>query len=156
MPGDYQLSVESDADIVDARAQARRAALDLGFSNTDATLIATAISEIARNLLVHAGGGDIRMRAMKNGVRNGLEVEARDDGPGILDVDAALGVGYAGRGGLGLGLPGARRLMDDFTIETTPESGTVVRMSKWRVIDELERLRTRRRRDAGEGRKRDP
>jgi anti-sigma regulatory factor (Ser/Thr protein kinase) len=96
------------------------------------------------------------MRAMKNGVRNGIEVEARDDGPGILDVDAALGVGYAGRGGLGLGLPGARRLMDEFTIETTPESGTVVRMSKWRVIDELERLRTRRRRDAGEERKRDP
>jgi serine/threonine-protein kinase RsbT len=146
MSVEHQVSVESDADIVEARTQARRASLELGFSNTDATLIATAISEIARNLLIHAGGGDIVMTSTTNGARCALAVEARDHGPGIPDIEAALGVGYAGRGGLGLGLPGARRLMDEFTIESSPETGTVVRMTKWRIIDELERLRLRRQR----------
>jgi serine/threonine-protein kinase RsbT len=140
----HRLSIGSDSDIVDARFRARGMAIELGFSSTDATLIATAISEVARNLIVHAGGGEVVMSPVSEGMRTGLTIEARDEGPGIRDVDAALGSRYTGRGGLGLGLPGARRLMDEFDVESSSESGTVVRMTKWRLIDELERLRQRR------------
>jgi serine/threonine-protein kinase RsbT len=141
---EHQIAVDADTDIITARAHARHLASELGFSTTDATLIATAISEVARNLIHHADGGTVVMTPVRNGMRAGLAIEVRDEGPGILDVEAALGAGYAARSGLGLGLPGARRLMDEFAIETSPETGTVVKMAKWRVIDELERLRRRR------------
>ena len=116
----------------------------LGFTRTDATLIATAISEIARNIVVHVGEGEILMRPVYDETRHGLVVIARDEGVGIRDVTAALGSGYASRGGLGLGLPGARRLMDEFEVESERDKGTTVTMTKWRVRDELERLRERR------------
>jgi len=145
MNGDLRVAIEADADLVEARAAARRLATSLGFSRTDATLIATAISEIARNIVVHVGRGTITMRALVEDERRGLQIVAEDNGAGIRDVEAALDDGYAGRGGLGLGLPGARRLMDDFEIDTSPERGTRVTMKKWRVRDELERLRDRRR-----------
>jgi serine/threonine-protein kinase RsbT len=137
--------IRSDADLVTARAEARALATALGFSRTDATLIATAISEIARNIVVHVGAGDVELRPVVEDTRYGIVVVARDEGPGIRDLDAALENGYAGRGGLGLGLPGARRLMDDFEVTSSPDAGTTVVMSKWRVRDELERLRERRR-----------
>lgn len=139
-----RIEVASDADVVAARALARGLALDLGFSRTDATLIATAISEIARNIVVHAVRGEIQMTPIYEKQRFGVVVVARDNGPGIRDVDAALGEGFAGRGGLGLGLPGARRLMDEFEIATSVDEGTTVTMKKWRVRDELELLRERR------------
>jgi serine/threonine-protein kinase RsbT len=142
-----RVAISSDDDIVHARAQARDMSLALGFSSTDATLVATAISEVARNLVVHAGGGDLVMTAVSQELKTGLTIEASDRGPGIRDVEAALGSRYTGRGGLGLGLPGARRLMDEFSVESSAESGTVVRMTKWRIIDELERLRERRSRN---------
>jgi serine/threonine-protein kinase RsbT len=108
------------------------------------TLIATAISEIARNIVVHVGEGEILMRPVYDELRYGLVVIARDEGVGISDVTAALDSGYASRGGLGLGLPGARRLMDEFEVESERDKGTTITMTKWRVRDELERLRERR------------
>jgi serine/threonine-protein kinase RsbT len=144
MADEIRVRVESDADMVPARAEGRALALALGFSRTDATLIATAISEVTRNIVVHAGSGELLMRPVYEDSRNGIVVVARDEGPGIRDVDAALGHGYTGRGGLGLGLPGARRLMDDFEIESDSSSGTTVTMMKWRTRDELERLREKR------------
>jgi serine/threonine-protein kinase RsbT len=145
MNDEVRVEIKSDGDLVDARAAARDLAGHLGFSRTDATLIATAISEIARNIVVHVGEGTIVMRPLYEDSRYGLEVVAEDDGVGIRDVQAALESGYAGRGGLGLGLPGARRLMDDFQIDSAPNRGTRVTMKKWRFRDELERLRERRR-----------
>jgi serine/threonine-protein kinase RsbT len=148
MERDVRVAIKSDADLVPARAQARALAETLGFSRTDATLIATAISEIARNIVVHVGSGEIVMRPVYEDTRYGLVVTARDSGPGIRDVRAALEHGYASRGGLGLGLPGARRLMDEFDVDSAPGKGTTVTMTKWRVRDELERLREKRRRRA--------
>jgi anti-sigma regulatory factor (Ser/Thr protein kinase) len=136
--------IESDRDLVDARAVARELALRLGFSRTDATLIATAISEIARNIVVHVGQGTVVMSPLLEEARYGVRVVAEDEGIGIRNVEAALEDGYAGRGGLGLGLSGARRLMDEFEIDTGADRGTRVTMTKWRVRDELERLRERR------------
>jgi serine/threonine-protein kinase RsbT len=134
------IAVASDRDMVPARAEGRALAESLGFSRTDATLIATAISEVGRNILIHAGSGEIVLSALHDDGRSGLEVVARDSGPGISDVDAALRDGYASRGGLGLGLPGARRLMDEFDVASQLGEGTVVTMKKWRERDDLERL----------------
>ena len=144
MTDEIRIPITSDADLVPARAEGRALALELGFSRTDATLIATAISEIARNIVVHVGSGEVVMRPLKEDSRYGIVVVARDQGPGIRDVEAALGHGYTGRGGLGLGLPGARRLMDEFHIASNSGSGTTVTMTKWRLRDELERLREER------------
>ena len=139
------LRIRSDADLVVARAQARALADALGFSRTDATLLATAVSEITRNIIVHAGEGEIEMTPLYNDTKYGLRVVASDQGPGIRNAQKALEDGYAGRGGLGLGLPGVRRLVDEFEIETELDNGTTVTMVKWRLRDELERLRDRRR-----------
>jgi serine/threonine-protein kinase RsbT len=138
------VSIDSDADLVVARGQARALAQALGFSKTDSTLIATAVSEITRNIIIHVGAGRIEMTPLYDEKRYGLRVIAIDSGPGILDADLALEDGHAGRGGLGLGLPGVRRLMDEFAVDTTLDSGTTITMTKWRVRDELERLRERR------------
>jgi serine/threonine-protein kinase RsbT len=145
MADEIHVAIACDADLVPARAEGRALAERLGFSRTDATLIATAISEIARNIVVHVGRGEIVMRPVYNDSRYGLVVIARDDGVGIRDIETALEHGYASRGGLGLGLPGARRLMDEFEVETERDKGTIVTMTKWRFRDELERLRERRR-----------
>jgi serine/threonine-protein kinase RsbT len=142
---EVRVAVATDDDLLPARAEGRALALQLGFSRTDATLIATAISEIARNIVVHVGKGEIVMRPVLEGNRYGLVVTATDYGPGILDLEAALEHGYASRGGLGLGLPGARRLMDDFDVQSERGRGTTVTMTKWRLRDELELLRERRR-----------
>jgi serine/threonine-protein kinase RsbT len=143
MDDEIRIRITSDADLVPARAEGRALAVALGFSRTDATLIATAISEIARNIVVHVGYGELLMRPVYEDERYGIVVTARDEGPGIRDVQAALGHGYTGRGGLGLGLPGARRLMDEFHVDSNS-----VTMTKWRVRDELERLREERRQRA--------
>jgi serine/threonine-protein kinase RsbT len=144
MSDELHIEVEGDADIVPARAGGRALASHLGFSKTDATLIATAISEVARNIVVHAGSGEIVVRREDRIDRYGLVVIARDSGPGIPDVEAAMEEGYGTKGGLGLGLPGTRRIMDDFDIESAVGRGTTVTMRKWRVRDELERLREQR------------
>jgi anti-sigma regulatory factor (Ser/Thr protein kinase) len=146
MSDEVRVPIRSDADMVPARAAGRGLALQLGFSRTDATLIATAISEIARNIVVHAGEGVIVMEPIDQGRRAGLVVRASDDGPGIRDVEAVLEQRVSLGPGLGLGLPGARRLMDEFELESEPGRGTTVTMRKWRIRDELELLRERRRR----------
>jgi serine/threonine-protein kinase RsbT len=146
MSTDIRVSIEADADMLPARAEGRALADRLGFSRTDATLIATAISEIARNILRHAGSGEIILTEVDEDGRHGLSVVARDQGPGIRDVDAAIEEGYSGvNGGSGLGLPGARRLMDEFDVVSGIGKGTTVTMRKWRMRDELEQLRDERR-----------
>jgi serine/threonine-protein kinase RsbT len=144
MADETHVPIGSDEDMVKARAEGRALAARLGFSRTDATLVATAISEVARNMVVHAEGGEIVMTPVYDDSRYGLVVIARDRGPGIRDVAAAMQDGYGSSNGLGLGLPGARRLMDEFHVESEVGSGTTVTMKKWRVRDELERLRARR------------
>jgi serine/threonine-protein kinase RsbT len=146
MADEVRVAITSDADLVTARAEARAMAERLGFPRPDPTLIATAISEVARNIVVHAGRGEIVLEPFEDADRYGLVVTASDDGPGIRDVDAALRDDHSGRGGLGLGLPGARRLMDDFEIASDADTGTTVTMRKWRHHDQLARLREERRR----------
>jgi serine/threonine-protein kinase RsbT len=145
MEGEVRVPITTDADLVTARAEARAMAERLGFPRPDPTLIATAISEVARNIVVHAGQGEIVLRPFEDADRYGVVVIATDAGAGIRDVEAALRDDFSGRGGLGLGLPGARRLMDDFEVESGPDNGTVVTMRKWRYRDELARLREERR-----------
>jgi serine/threonine-protein kinase RsbT len=144
MTDEVRVPITEDADLIVARAQARALAQRQGFSRTDATLIATAISEIARNIVVHAGQGEMVLRTVEEDRRCGLLVVARDDGPGIRDVEALARQGFTTGRGLGLGLPGARRLMDDFEVVSSPGGGTTVTMAKWRLPDELEELRKRR------------
>jgi serine/threonine-protein kinase RsbT len=133
-----RVEVTSDADIVPARARGRALAAELGFSRADATLLATAISEIARNIVVHAGRGEIELKPAYEPDRRGVVVVARDDGPGIRDIDAALREGFGTKGGLGLGLPGAQRIMDEFVIQTAANRGTTVTMHMWRSVQELD------------------
>jgi serine/threonine-protein kinase RsbT len=136
-----RVEVASDGDIVPARAQGRALAGELGFSRTDATLVATVISEIARNIVVHAGRGEIELRPAYEQYRRGVIVVARDEGPGIRDVDEACREGFGTKGGLGLGLPGVRRIMDEFVIQTAPNQGTTVTMHMWRDVRELDGTR---------------
>ncbi|HYI98987.1 MAG TPA: ATP-binding protein [Thermoleophilaceae bacterium] len=146
MEDEVRVSIDSDADLVIARAEARAMAERLGFPRPDPTLIATAISEVARNIVVHVGSGEIVLRPFQDSARYGLVVVASDEGPGIRDIEAALRDAYSGRSGLGLGLPGARRLMDEFEVVSDADTGTTVTMRKWRYRDELARLREERRR----------
>lgn len=135
MPDSVHVAIASDSDVVTARQIAREMGGDLGFSSTDLTLLATAISEVARNITTYAGTGEVALRVLRDRDRGreGIEVLASDDGPGIADVELALQDGYTTGNGLGLGLPGARRLVDEFDLETRPGEGTRVRLVKWRV-----------------------
>jgi serine/threonine-protein kinase RsbT len=128
---DVVVVITSDLDIVRARQSGRELASQLGFSVTNLTLISTAISEVARNITTYAGQGEIHLRLVDNSDHRGITVEARDEGPGIADVERALQDGYSTGKGMGLGLPGARRLMDEFEIRSEPGHGTTVIMSKW-------------------------
>jgi len=130
MDGEEQVNVRLEADILTARQTGKGLARTLGFSDADAVLIATAISEIARNMLEYGKGGTMRFRVLAS-PRKGLEIHAEDRGPGIKDVALAMRDGYSSGGGLGLGLPGAKRLMDDFSISSVLGSGTTVVMRKW-------------------------
>ncbi len=118
-------------DIVAARKAGHQLALDLGFSLTDVTMIATAISEIARNITSYAGRGAVRVAVQDREGRKALVVRAEDDGPGIADIERAMEDGYSTGRGLGMGLPGARRLMDRLIVESVVGRGTIVEMWKW-------------------------
>lgn len=121
-----------DVDVVTARQAGRELATQAGIQGSDLTLIATAISEIARNILVYAGQGDIRLSLTQRDGRRGVEVIATDQGPGIADIELAMQDGFSTGRSLGLGLPGARRLMDEFSISSKLGEGTTVVMRKWR------------------------
>ena len=124
--------IKRDGDIVEARQRGRELAQQIGFSGSDLTIIATAISEIARNIVVYADHGEISLGIAENGSRRGILVIARDRGPGIPDIERAMRDGYSTGNSLGLGLPGARRLMDDFEITSTIGEGTTITMRKWK------------------------
>jgi anti-sigma regulatory factor (Ser/Thr protein kinase) len=136
MPGErrrdaVRISISTDSDIVAARQEGRSLATRAGFMATDQTLVATAISEIARNIVAHAGSGYIELTLVEQPGRQGLMIVATDEGPGIDDLERALEDGFTTAQGLGLGLPGARRIMDEFVITSKPGRGTRVVMHKW-------------------------
>ncbi len=128
---DIVVDVVRSDDIVAARHAGHEMARDLGFSLTDVTMITTAISEIARNITSYAGRGAIRFTLQDRDGRKALVVRAEDDGPGIANIERALEDGYSTGRGLGLGLPGARRLMDRLIVESEPGRGTMIEMWKW-------------------------
>ena len=125
------ITVASDAGVMHARQKGRELAMTLGISGSDLTLMATAISEIARNIVQYAGKGEIEFRGIVRGRRRGILIIARDQGPGIANIAQAMQDGYSTSRGMGLGLPGARRLMDDFQIVSEVGKGTTVTMVKW-------------------------
>jgi serine/threonine-protein kinase RsbT len=126
------VAINSDQDIVTARQKGRALANELGFSAGDATLIATSISELARNIVSYARRGEITLKIIHASSRSGILVIASDNGPGIRDIRQAMRDGFSTSGSLGLGLPGVRRLMDEFEITSEPGHGTLVTVKKWK------------------------
>lgn len=131
-PDAVRIAISSDVDIVKARQAGRRVAENVGFVFTELALVATAISELARNIVRYARSGEIAIRPITNSARRGIQIVAQDHGPGIRDVEQALQIGFSTAGGLGLGLPGVRRLMDEFDIQSKLGQGTTVRITKWK------------------------
>jgi serine/threonine-protein kinase RsbT len=126
------LEVRTANDIVRVRQRMREWAIEAGFSLVDQTKVVTAASELARNTLEHGGGGTARVELLTDGGRRGVRLTCEDQGPGIPDLQLALKDGYTSRGGLGLGLGGARRLVNEFAIESHPGSGTRVTITRWK------------------------
>jgi len=126
------VAITIESDIVVARRTARKQAEAMGFSTVNKTRIATAVSELARNVYVHGGGGEMRVDAIRDEEKEGIRCVFVDRGPGIADVALATGEGYSTGGTLGQGLPGARRLMDELNIESAPDEGTMVEVIKWK------------------------
>ena len=126
------IPIASASDIVAVRQRARELSIQLKFTLVDQTKIVTAASELARNALEHGKGGRCRLEVVKNGVRQGLKLEFEDNGPGIPDVELAMKDGYTTGGGLGLGLSGSKRLVNDFEIKSSPGQGTTVTITRWK------------------------
>ncbi len=133
MPDDARVIIRSDRDVVLARQKGRSLATELGLSRTEATLLATAVSEVARNIVQYAGEGEICLSPVNLNGREGITVVARDFGPGIPSIEFALANEHPSGGRAGMGLPGARRLMDAFRIESEVGRGTTVTMTKWKA-----------------------
>ena len=127
-----KLPVATDGDIVSVRQRVRAMAVESGFSLVEQTKIVTAASELARNTVVHGGGGTAELEMLVDGPRRGVRLTFRDHGPGIADVERAMRDGFTTGGGLGLGLGGAKRLSNEFEIQSRPGEGTVVRITRWR------------------------
>lgn len=127
-----ELSIQTESDIVTARRAVRDAATQLGFPQTDVTRIVTAASELARNVFKYAGSGVMFWRRVEKHGRIGLELQFVDHGPGIQDIHLAMEEGYSSAGGLGMGLPGAKRLVDELEIQSAAGQGTTVALKKWR------------------------
>lgn len=125
--------IKVDADIVTARQEGRALANHIGFSGSEQVLIATAISEAARNILQYARSGEIILRHIQNGEKEGILIIARDQGPGIKDIRRVMEDGYSSSGGLGLGLPGIKRLMSEMDIQSIAGKGTTVTFKKWKL-----------------------
>ncbi|SIN29476.1 ATP-binding protein [Micromonospora cremea] len=124
-------AIRSDEDVVRVRQLVRAVAVAVKLSLVDQTKVVTAASELARNTLVYGGGGTVEVTTVDNGRRRGVQIIFVDSGPGIADLDLAFTDGYTTGGGLGLGLSGARRLVDEFQIETSAETGTRITVTKW-------------------------
>lgn len=129
---EIHVPINSDQDIVAARQKGRSLATALGFSSGDATLIATAISELARNIVTYAKSGEIQITVINGSNRQGIQLVAHDEGPGISDIPQALRDGFSTSGSLGLGLPGVKRLVDEFEVVSAEKSGTTVTAKKWK------------------------
>jgi len=125
------LGIQSDADVVRVRQMTRALAVAQGFRLVDQTKIVTAASELARNTLIHGGGGAVLLESVHEGARRGLRLTFTDKGPGIADVARAMADGYTTGSGLGLGLGGAKRLSNEFEISSAPGQGTRVRIGRW-------------------------
>lgn len=132
MADEIRMPITSDSDLIEARQKGRVLAERQGFSSSELTLIATAISELARNIIRYAKKGEIRIQVVEGNPKAGIVVIARDAGPGIADVERALETGYSTSGSLGLGLPGVRRIMDEFQIVSEIGQGTTVTVTKWK------------------------
>ena len=130
--GEIVIPIVAVIDIVTARQKGRTLAAAIGFSSSEQILIATAISEAARNILQYAGKGEIVLNQIQEGIRDGILIVARDEGPGIPNIQRAMQDGFSTSGGLGLGLPGIKRLMSEMNIVSTPEKGTTVALKKWK------------------------
>ena len=134
MEHETQVPIRTDQDIVTARQKGRSLAAALDFTSGEATLIAAAISELARNIVTYAKQGEIRLKILDGPPdRRGIQVIAHDHGPGIADVDLALRDGFSTSGSLGFGLPGVKRLVDEFHIESDGDRGTTVTIRKWKT-----------------------
>lgn len=131
MTDELVVPIARDVDVVAARQHGRELAAELGFAGSDLTIIATAISEIARNILAYAGHGELVLKPLEEGTERGIVLIARDEGPGIANPEQAMRDGFSTGKSLGLGLPGARRLMDEFNIVSALGLGTTVTMKKW-------------------------
>ena len=131
MRREVRVQINSTADIVAARQQARALATQAGFSICDSTLVTTAISEMTRNILEYARQGEVTISLLRNGTKCGVKIVARDHGPGIADISQVMQDGYSSRKGMGIGLPGTKRLMDEFEIRSKIGNGTTVTMKKW-------------------------
>lgn len=132
MEAECRVPINSERDIVLARQKGRTIAIELGFSVGNATLIATTISELARNIVSYAGKGEIVMSVARGSDRSGITIVATDSGPGIADLTLALRDGFSTSGSLGIGLPGVRRLMDEFDINSQAGRGTRITVTKWK------------------------
>ena len=126
------ISVTTSGDIVAVRHAVRRQSVKINLSLVDQTKIVTAASELARNMLIYGGGGEVTLEVLQEGVRHGLRVHFVDDGPGIPNIDLALRDGFTSENGMGLGLGGAKRLVNEFNLESAPGKGTRVTITRWR------------------------
>lgn len=129
---DDRIGVRAVDDIIKARQLVRDSAIAQGLSLVDQTKLVTAASEIARNTVVHGGGGEMRLETLNDGTRRGIRITFSDQGPGIADIALAMKDGYSTAGGLGLGLGGTKRLVNEFNIESAPGNGTTVTILRWR------------------------
>jgi serine/threonine-protein kinase RsbT len=132
MPSDEEQEIRASEDVVRVRQRVREVAVRMGFTLVDQTKLVTAASELARNTLEHGRGGAVRIEEVLNNGRKGLRLTFKDQGPGIPDIALALKDGFTTGGGLGLGLGGAKRLMNELEVESRPGTGTVVRATRWR------------------------
>jgi serine/threonine-protein kinase RsbT len=125
------ININNEFDIVLARQKGREVSKQLQFGGVDQARITTAISELARNIYLYAGSGIITIEVLEDNGRRGIQISAADDGPGINDIRMVLQDGFSTSGGLGAGLPGVKRLMDSFDIDSMPGTGTKITITKW-------------------------
>lgn len=131
MSAEIRVPIVREEDVVIARQKGRELAAETGFSNTDRTIIALAISEIARNIISYADHGEVTLCRINDGVRTGILIVAQDEGPGIPDIELAMRDGYSTAKSLGVGLPGTKRIMDEFELNSIVGKGTTIKMKRW-------------------------